>query len=185
MTTKNPTGDGSAPAEPLASPRGAPLTGLDWSDVETKIAAAGDYLVATTNRDGRPHVAPVLAVWQDGAVCFATFRQSRKTRNLEQRDGCTVTVPGAEVDIVIEGVGHQVRDAERLQQIADLFPAKYPWWHPVVRDGEFYDPADLGDPRHVYAVDPARVFAFGKADGFSATRWRFSSPGQDRKDLHG
>jgi hypothetical protein len=52
---------------------------------------------------------------------------------------------------------------------------KYPWWHPFVSDGEFYDPADTArnDPRHVYAVEPARVFAFGKEEGFSATRWRF------------
>ncbi len=28
-------------------------------------------------------------------------------------------------------------------------------------------------PRHVYAVEPAQVFAFGKEEGFSATRWRF------------
>ena len=61
------------------------------------------------------------------------------------------------------------------EQAADLFPAKYPWWHPFVRDGEFYDPADtaLSDPRHVYALEPAQVFAFGKEKGFSATRWRF------------
>jgi hypothetical protein len=40
---------------------------------------------------------------------------------------------------------------------------------------QFYDPADtaLNDPRHVYAVEPAQVFAFGKEEGFSATRWRF------------
>ena len=47
--------------------------------------------------------------------------------------------------------------------------------NPFVRDGEFYDPADtaLDDPRHVYAVEPAQVFAFGKENGFSPTRWRF------------
>jgi hypothetical protein len=63
----------------------------------------------------------------------------------------------------------------RLQRVADLFPAKYPWWHPFVRDGEFHDPADtsLSDPLHVFAVAPTVVFAFGKEEGFSATRWRF------------
>ncbi|WP_279497815.1 hypothetical protein [Actinomadura rubrisoli] len=44
-----------------------------------------------------------------------------------------------------------------------------------MREGEFYDPADtaLSDPRHVYAIEPAQVLAFGKEKGFSATRWRF------------
>ncbi|GAA0914275.1 pyridoxamine 5'-phosphate oxidase [Virgisporangium aurantiacum] len=159
----------------LSSPRGTPLTALSWADVRTRVAGADDFLLATTDPDGRPHVVPVLGVWLEESVCFATFQQSRKTRNLVRNNGCAVTVPGHDVDLVLEGAAHLVRNAARLQRIADLFPAKYPWWHPFVRDGEFYDPADtaLSDPRHVYAVEPAQVFAFGKEDGFSATRWRF------------
>ncbi|WP_163509977.1 pyridoxamine 5'-phosphate oxidase family protein [Fodinicola acaciae] len=169
MTALDPT------AEPLSSPSGTPLTTLDWADARTRVAEAHDFLLATTNQDARPHVVPVLAVWHDGAVCFVTFRHSRKTRNLTRDNGCTVTVPGPDVDVVIDGTAQLVRDAPRLQNIADLFPAKYPWWHPFVRDGELYDPADtaLEEPRHVYAVEPVRVFAFGKEKGFSATRWRF------------
>jgi len=159
--------------EQLSSPRGTPLTTLTWADVRTRVSEAEDFLLATTDPDGRPHVVPVLCVWLDGAVCFVTFRQSRKTRNLVQNNGCAVTVPGDDLDVVIEGTAERVRDAARLQKIADLFPVKYPWWHPFVRDSEFYDPADTADPRHVYAVEPAQVFAFGKEDGFSATRWSF------------
>ena len=136
------------------------------------MAEADDYLLATTDSDGRPHVVPVLAVWLEGTVCFVTSRQARKARNLAENNGCAVTVPGPDVDLVLEGAAHRVRDAARLGQIAELFPAKYPWWHPFVRDGEFHDPSD-SDPRHVYAIEPARVFAFGKEKGFSATRWRF------------
>jgi nitroimidazol reductase NimA-like FMN-containing flavoprotein (pyridoxamine 5'-phosphate oxidase superfamily) len=158
--------------EPLSSPRGTALTALSWADVRTRVADAGDFLLATTDPDGRPHVVPVLAVWHEGTVCVVTFRESRKARNLVRNDGCAVTVPGPDVDVVLEGTARLVRDEARLRTIADLFPGKYPWWHPFVRDGEFYDPAD-SDPRHVYAVEPARVFAFGKEDGFSATRWRF------------
>jgi nitroimidazol reductase NimA-like FMN-containing flavoprotein (pyridoxamine 5'-phosphate oxidase superfamily) len=161
--------------EHLSSPRGAPLTTLGWADVRTRVAEADDFLVATTDPDGRPHVVPVLAVWVAGTVCFATFRQSRKARNLVRNNGCAVTVPGHDVDVVLEGAARLVRDEARLREVARLFPVKYPWWHPFVRDGEFYDPADtdLKDPRHVYALEPAQVFAFGKEEGFSATRWRF------------
>ncbi|MGW1341738.1 pyridoxamine 5'-phosphate oxidase family protein [Kribbella sp. NPDC002412] len=159
-------------AEQLSSPPGTPLTALDWADVERRVAEADDFLLATTDPNGRPHVVPVLGVWLEGTFCFVTFRRSRKTRNLERSNGCAVTVPGREVDLVLEGTAHRVRSEARLQEVADLFPAKYPWWHPFVRAGEFYDPAD-NDPRHVYAVEPAQVFAFGKEDGFSATRWRF------------
>ena len=136
------------------------------------MAGAGDFLLATTDPDGRPHVVPVLAVWLDGNLCFVSSRQSRKTRNLARNNGCAVTVPGADLDLVLEGAAHLVRDAARLEKVAKLFPVKYPWWEPIVRDGDFYDPADT-EPRYVYAVEPAQVFAFGKEHGFSATRWRF------------
>jgi nitroimidazol reductase NimA-like FMN-containing flavoprotein (pyridoxamine 5'-phosphate oxidase superfamily) len=162
-------------AEQLSSPSGTPLTGLSWADVQKRVAEAGDYLLATTDADGRPHVVPVLAVSLEGTLCFVTFRQARKARNLVRNNGCAVTVPGPDVDLVLEGTAELIRDAARLQKVAELFPEKYPWWHPFVRAGEFYDPGDteLDDPRHVYAVEAAQVFAFGKESGFSATRWRF------------
>jgi hypothetical protein len=162
-------------AEQLSSPGGAPLAALSWADARARLADAEDYLLATSGTDGRPHVVPVLAVWLEGAVCFNTGRTTRKARNLAHNDSCAVTVPGDDVDLVVDGNAQLVRDAGRLQRVADLFPIKYPWWHPVVRDGEFYDPGDteLGDPRLVFAVVPTRVFAFGKESGFSATRWRF------------
>jgi hypothetical protein len=111
--------------------------------------------------------APPTA-FSSAAICFVTSRQARKARNLARNNGCAVTVPGHDLDLVLEGAAHLVRNAARLEKVADLFPAKYPWWwHPFVRDGEFYDPADtaLSDPRHVYAVEPAQVFAFGKEKG--------------------
>lgn len=89
--------------ERLSSPRGAPLSALSWADVQARVAEAEDFLLATTDPDGRPHVVPVLAVWLEGTICFVTFRQSRKTRNLERNDGCAVTVPGPDADLVLEG----------------------------------------------------------------------------------
>ena len=162
-------------AERLSSPSGAPLTALSWADVRTRLSDSEDCLLATSGARGRVHMVPVLGVWLEGAVCFATGRQTRKVRDLAENDNCAITVPGHDVDIVVEGTAHLVRDAARLQRVADLFPTKYPWWHPFVREGEFHDPADtsLSDPQHVFAIAPTVVFAFGKEEGFRATRWRF------------
>ncbi|MFI0366533.1 pyridoxamine 5'-phosphate oxidase family protein [Actinomadura sp. 1N219] len=162
-------------AEQLSSPGGSPLTSLTWSDARARIAGGDDYLVATSGPNGRVHVVPVLAVWLDGTLCFNTHRAARKARYLAHNDSCAVTVPAQDVDLVIEGTAHVIRDSDRLQQVADLFPTKYPWWHPFVQDGKFYAPDDtaLADPRHVFAVEPTVVFAFGKEKGFTATRWRF------------
>ncbi|TDD24429.1 pyridoxamine 5'-phosphate oxidase family protein [Actinomadura sp. KC06] len=162
-------------AEQLSSPSGSPLTSLTWADARARIAGADDFLVATSGPNGRVHVVPVLAVWLDGALCFNTHREARKARYLAHNDSCAVTVPAQDIDLVIEGTAHVMRDPDRLQQVADLFPTKYPWWHPFVQDGEFYDPDDtaLTEPRHVFAVEPTVIFAFGKEKGFTATRWRF------------
>ena len=162
-------------AEQLSSPSGTPLTALTWADARTRLADDEDCLLATSGPNGRPHVVPVLSVWLEGALFFNTGRRTRKAHNLAQNNSCAVTVPGPDVDLVLEGAAHLVRDADRLQRVADLFPTKYPWWHPFVRQAEFYDPADtaMSDPRHVFAITPTVVFAFGKEKGFSATRWRF------------
>jgi nitroimidazol reductase NimA-like FMN-containing flavoprotein (pyridoxamine 5'-phosphate oxidase superfamily) len=71
--------------EQLSSSPGTPLTALSWADVRTRVAKAGDFLLATTDPDGRPHVVPVLGVWLEGTVCFATFRQARKTATSRER----------------------------------------------------------------------------------------------------
>lgn len=161
-------------AEQLASPSGIPLTALTWADARTRLSDSEDFLLATSGAGGRVHMVPVLAVWLEGAVCFSAIRQTRKVRDLAENDSCAITVPGHDIDLVVEGTAHLVHDTARLQRIADLFPTKYPWWHPVIRDGQFHDPADtsLTNPQHVFAVAPTVVFAFGKEKGFTATRWR-------------
>jgi nitroimidazol reductase NimA-like FMN-containing flavoprotein (pyridoxamine 5'-phosphate oxidase superfamily) len=149
-----------------------PLTGLSWAAARRRLAGGDTYLLATVRPDGQPHVVPVLGVWLDGALHFNTGRTARKARNLAGNPRCVVTVAGDDLDLVVEGVAMKVREEARLQQVAAGFPSKYPWWHPFVHDGVFYAD-DAGDPRDVFAVAPTVVFAFGKQEGFSATRWRF------------
>jgi nitroimidazol reductase NimA-like FMN-containing flavoprotein (pyridoxamine 5'-phosphate oxidase superfamily) len=153
-----------------------PLTGLTWAAARERLAGGTTYLLATVRPDGRPHVVPVLAVWLDGALHFNTGRAARKATNLAGNPHCAVTVPGDDLDLVVEGAAVKVTDEARLRQVADGFPAKYPWWHPTVRGGAFYAD-DAGEPRDVFAVAPRVVFAFGKEKGFSATRWRFRRHG--------
>jgi nitroimidazol reductase NimA-like FMN-containing flavoprotein (pyridoxamine 5'-phosphate oxidase superfamily) len=162
-------------AEKLSSPAGVPLAALTWTDVRARLTDSKDYLLATSGNGGRVHMVPVLGVWLEGSVCFCTRPQTRKSRNLADNDNCAITIPGHDVDLVVEGTAHLIRDTASLQRIADLYPKKYPCWHPFVSHGEFHDPSDtsLTDPQHVFAITPTVVFAFGKENGFTATRWRF------------
>jgi nitroimidazol reductase NimA-like FMN-containing flavoprotein (pyridoxamine 5'-phosphate oxidase superfamily) len=153
-------------------PDEVPMTALTWADVRDRLAGVETYLLATVRPDGRPHVVPVLGVWLDGALHFNTGRIARKARNLARTPACVITAPGGDLDLVVEGDAVKVTDSAALQRVADAFPAKYPWWHPTVRDGAFRDP-DTGDPRDVFAVAPTVVFAFGKEKGLRATRWSF------------
>jgi nitroimidazol reductase NimA-like FMN-containing flavoprotein (pyridoxamine 5'-phosphate oxidase superfamily) len=153
----------------------APPTGLTWRDARQRLADNETYLLATVGPDGRPHVVPVLGVWLGDALCFNTGRTTRKARDLGRNDRCVLTAPADDVDVVLHGTARTVHDPAMLQQVADAFPRKYEWWHPVVHEGRFHDPADeaFADPRLVVAVTPTTVLAFGKEKGFSATRWRF------------
>src|SRR5436190_14174965 len=139
-------------AEQLSGASAAvPLTGLTWAAARQRLVEAETYLLATVRPDARPHVVPVLAVWLDGALHFNTGKTARKAKNLAANPHCAITVPGGDLDLVVEGVAVKVGDEARLRQVADGFPTKYPWWHPTVRDGVFHAD-DAGDPRDDFAV---------------------------------
>ncbi|MFL5954752.1 MAG: pyridoxamine 5'-phosphate oxidase family protein [Gaiellaceae bacterium] len=72
-----------ASAPRFAAPGGSLL---EWADVLDVLASVRNAWLATTNPDGRPHVAPLWLVVSDGAIWFWTPLTSRKGRNLG-RDG--------------------------------------------------------------------------------------------------
>lgn len=43
---------------------------------------------ATTRRDGRPHVTPLIGVWRGGAVHFCAGPDEQKASHLEQQQEC-------------------------------------------------------------------------------------------------
>jgi nitroimidazol reductase NimA-like FMN-containing flavoprotein (pyridoxamine 5'-phosphate oxidase superfamily) len=134
------------------------------------------YWLATTGRDGTPHVRPILVVWVAGELYFTSKENTRKAKNLALRSRCAVTVEREPLDLVVEGTAAKVRDAELLQRVADAFASTYDW-HVTVRDGAFHDtggaPTAGPPPYDVYEVIPTTAFGFGLDESFSSTRWRF------------
>ncbi len=49
-----------------------------WSRVEEALSGARNYWIATVTPEGRPHAAPVWAIWLNGSVYFSTGKDSRK-----------------------------------------------------------------------------------------------------------
>jgi hypothetical protein len=134
------------------------------------------YWLATVRPDGRPHVRPILAVWVAGGLYFCAGENTRKAKNLALKSHCAVTVEREPLDLVVEGIAAKIRDAERLQRVADACASTYDW-HVTVRDGAFHDtggaPTAGPPPYDVYEVILTTAFGFGTDESFSPTRWRF------------
>jgi hypothetical protein len=156
-----------------------------WPVALEQIAAAETYWVSTVRPDGRPHVTPLIAVWHDDAIWFATGADERKAMNLARNQSVALTtgqsaLAAGALDIVLEGVSEQVTDDAQLEPVAAAFAAKYgrEIWDYSVRDGAF----DCRPPTRdgavvraiVFRLRPARGLGFRKGDEFSQTTWRFA-----------
>ena len=150
-------------------------TPTSWGEARRRLAEGTWFWLATVRPDGRPHVVPVLAVWLEGALYFVANQATRKTRNLATNAHCVVAVATDDAHLVVEGQAAKVRDAAKLQRVADAYASKYDW-HVTVRDGAFWAdgaPTAGPPPFDVYEVTPTTVFGFGTDEAFSPTRWRF------------
>ncbi len=135
-----------------------------WPEAAGVLEAAELYWLTTIRTDGRPHVTPLIGVWQDGAVHFCTGPQEQKARNLERHQQValiTGTNSWAQgIDVVVEGTAIRVTDQATLQRLADGIEAKYgSVWHFDVGNGAF------GEGEHValvFRVEPSKAFAFAK-----------------------
>ncbi|MYT78954.1 Predicted flavin-nucleotide-binding protein [Streptomyces sp. MnatMP-M77] len=148
-----------------------------WPTALRVLEQARLFWLSTVRPDGRPHVTPLLAVWNGGALYFATGDQERKARNLQGNHHCVMTT-GTNVldglDITIEGLAESVGDPTERGTAADAYEDKYGDLL-TSPDGTWYG---LGDTIRVgdvllYRIDPAVGFAFGKGAVYSQTRYRF------------
>lgn len=137
---------------------------LPWSWAVPRLAAARNYLVSTTRKNGRPHSMPVWGVWIDDIFYFSTGQTSRKARNLAQNPRCTIAIlhEDDEESIIVEGEAKKVSGKSALRRFGEAYQRKYDW-----------DMSTFNEP--IYAVRPQVAFAFGAYHDFvgTATRWVF------------
>src|SRR5262245_9527217 len=151
----------------------AGATATAWEEARDRLAGADVYLLSTVRPNGRPHVTPLLAVWLDEAAHFCTGPDEQKARNLAASPLCALIAGSSAaggLDVVVEGEAVRVADEARLRRLAEAWVGKYgEEWRFEVRDGAFAHPEGTA---LVFEVAPAVVFAFGKGDEYSQTRWR-------------
>jgi pyridoxine/pyridoxamine 5'-phosphate oxidase len=150
-------------------------TAAGWDQTREALEAAELFWVSTVRADGRPHVTPVVAVWAEGAVCFATGAGEQKYVNLRANPhvvlttGCNRWDQG--LDVVVEGDAIQVTDEDTLKRVAAAFTARWDGrWQYEVRDGCFHHGPGAA---LVFSVTPVKVFAHAKGDPFGATTHKF------------
>jgi nitroimidazol reductase NimA-like FMN-containing flavoprotein (pyridoxamine 5'-phosphate oxidase superfamily) len=161
----------------------ASATAPAWDDIERLLTDAQLYWIITVRADGRPHAAPLVGVWHDGAFAFCTGPDEQKARNLDANPQVAVTTGATGAtgwasgkDVVVEGTAIRVTDAEALQALADAWFAKYgDDWKWEVRGAEFVELSQSGGSTAggawVYRVEAAKVIAFGDAHGQTAYRF--------------
>jgi nitroimidazol reductase NimA-like FMN-containing flavoprotein (pyridoxamine 5'-phosphate oxidase superfamily) len=54
----------------------------DWEETRRALEEAKLFWISTVRADGRPHVTPLVAVWLDDAIFFATGPGEQKAVNL-------------------------------------------------------------------------------------------------------
>lgn len=148
-------------------------TALPWSDVVAVLESSEMYWLSTVRSNGRPHVAPLPAMWLDGKLHFCTGAHEQKARNIEANADCVITTGTnsyrSGLDVVVEGRAERVSDNGTLVRLAPMWKDKLDWVFEV-GDGVFLDTEASGHPAVVFAITPSKILAFRKAP-YSQTRY--------------
>jgi Pyridoxamine 5'-phosphate oxidase len=155
---------------------------LPWSAVAERLDSATTSgqdvftILGTVTPDGRPHAAPVGAMWIDGAWYVVSGPDTRKARNLAHNPACTLTARLAGVDVVFEGQAHRVNEPNELECVAEVY--RRGGWPAEVAGDAFMAPytAPSGGPPpwNLYRIACERVFGVGSAPPVNgATKWTF------------
>jgi nitroimidazol reductase NimA-like FMN-containing flavoprotein (pyridoxamine 5'-phosphate oxidase superfamily) len=145
-----------------------------WPEAVRVLKTAELYWLTTVRADGRPHVTPLIGVYEDAAMHFCTGLREQKARNLERGPQVAMITGNSAwaqgLDVVVEGAAVRVTARDELQRLADAYEAKYgSAWRFEVGDGVF---GEGDDAVAVFRIEPAKVLAFAKAP-HAQTTYRF------------
>ena len=147
-----------------------------WEETRRVLEQAELFWISTVRADGRPHVTPLVAVWLEDALHFATGPGEQKAVNLRNNrhviltTGCDKWEEG--LDVVVEGEAVQVTDENLLERLAEAWATKWDGrWHYEVEENAFRHERG-SDAVLVLSVTPTKILAFAKGT-FGQTRHRF------------
>jgi uncharacterized pyridoxamine 5'-phosphate oxidase family protein len=141
---------------------------LPWKWAEDRLKKSRQFVIATVQPDGRPHVMVVWALWLDGKLYFSTGRKSRKAQNLAKNRNCAMCTEDAAEAVIVEGVVETEKSADTIREFLRLYEKKYKWDMSSMAD----DLLKLKEP--VFYLQPQKAFGlWEKKFSTTATRWLF------------
>ncbi len=147
-------------------------TAVPWADVVDVLRDSEVFWLSTVRADGRPHVTPIPTVYRNDRLHFCTGTLEQKTKNLTRDPRCILTTGTSAlhggIDVVVEGSVVRTTDHDELVDLAALWKEKLDWDFVVGKDT--FGDAD-GRTALVFALEPAKVLAFGKGP-YTQTRFR-------------
>ena len=76
---------------------------IPWGDVEERLVSSQVYWLATTRRDGRPHVVPRWGAWLDGGLYYDGSPETVHVRNLAVNPACVLHLEDGTRAVIVEG----------------------------------------------------------------------------------
>src|SRR5215203_5369227 len=77
---------------------------LPWASVETQLAAAKLFWVATSTSNGRPRVRPVDGTWFEGVIYVGGSPETAWVRDLLANPNVSVHLDSTDGVVIVEGV---------------------------------------------------------------------------------
>src|SRR3990172_11575776 len=149
---------------------------VEWATVAGWLEEARYYWLVTARPDGRPHAAPVWAVWVDSRVFLTTAPGTVTARVLTANPHALVHLESASEVAIVEGVATRLPPEDVPPAAVDAYARKYGWR---------IAPDDSGMP--YFALSPNLALAWRLPDvRGSAMRWRFKPllGGAGFRDFH-
>ncbi|WP_017573955.1 pyridoxamine 5'-phosphate oxidase family protein [Nocardiopsis halotolerans] len=149
-----------------------------WEEVLPHLVeSAGKGWLTVTRADGQPHTRPLLAVWVDGQPCFASGKDTAKSRLMAASPQVSMGFTTERMDVVVEGTVELVLDHAHVERVAAAYAERH-GWAPIPDGGELTGPEGAPTagppPYRVLTVSPSTVFAFPVSElPHGPTRWRF------------
>lgn len=145
---------------------------LTWATVERLLLAAPYFWIATTAKDGSPHLVQQWGVWIDQQLYFEGSDATRWARNLARDPRIGFGAQMGNSAIYGDGRVEVIRGVPRAlaRRVARQYDNKYG------RGFKYRPKAAQYENGYVFAVRPAKLIAFDvKRFTASATRFRFST----------